>query len=233
MRQRIERGIWAYGDRISTLEELEQEFSVARVTVRQAIELLRVEGLLDAQQGRGTFVSGRPNQNRWLNLAVDFDTMLASLKDNVVKNVHIDENLSMPELREGEGRLAEGYILLRSVQHNGNRPFSVVNLHLAEQVFRRDRKAFMQSAALPRIVEMADVTLAHAYQTLVIGVADPETARLLEIGLGEPTADCRLVLVDSTGVAIYVADIHYQKNCFAQRTDLLGKARAGHRRRKS
>ena len=76
MRQRINSGYWAEGEQISTLEELEEEFSLARVTIRQAIELLRGEGLLQAQQGRGTFVSGRPVNNRWLNLASDFDSLV-------------------------------------------------------------------------------------------------------------------------------------------------------------
>ena len=76
MRQRINSGYWAEGEQISTLEELEDEFGLARVTIRQAIELLRAEGLLQAQQGRGTFVSGRAVNNRWLNLATDFDSLV-------------------------------------------------------------------------------------------------------------------------------------------------------------
>ncbi len=222
MRQRIETGYWVEGDKISTLEELEGEFGVARVTIRQAIEMLREEDLLDAQQGRGTFVSGKPRHRRWLNLANDFNSMVASVKDNVLKRVHIEENAPPPELAEGEGKLAEGYTFLRSVQYNNNEPFSVVNLHLAQHIFDRDHKRFTHSAALPKIVEMEDVSIIHAHQTLTIGVADPETADLLKIGLGEPTADCRLVLVDQNGAAIYVADIHYHKNCFAMRIDLLG-----------
>jgi len=223
MRQRIETGYWAHGDKISTLEELEHEFAVARVTIRQAVELLREEGLLDAQQGRGTFVSGRPKNNRWLNLANDFDSMIASVKNNVLKRVHIEENAALPELAEGEGKPAEAYTFLRSVQYNDNEPFSVVNLYLAQPIFARDRKRFTHSAALPKIIEMDDVVIVHAYQTLTIGVANPETADLLKIGLGEPTADCRLVLVDDKNVALYVANIHYHKDCFALRTDLLSR----------
>ncbi|MDW9852003.1 GntR family transcriptional regulator [Sinorhizobium meliloti] len=223
MRQRIETGHWLEGDKISTLEELESEFGVARVTIRQAIELLRDDGLLDAQQGRGTFVSGKPKHNRWLNLANDFDTVVASIKDNVIERVQIEENVSPPDLAEGEGRLADGYTFLRSIQYNHGEPFSAVNLFLAQHIFDRDRKRFAHSAALPMIVEMKDVKVAHAYQTLTIGVADPDTADHLKIGLGEPTADCRLVLVDESDVAIYVADIHYRKDCFALRVDLLDR----------
>ena len=139
------------GAKISTLEELEAEFSVARITIRQAIELLRAEGLLDAQQGRGTFVLGKPRRNRWLNLATDLDTMLASIKDNVLKRVHVEEDTSPPELGENEGNAAEAYAFLRSVQYNNDEPFSVVNLHLARHLFERDRNRF-EHMALPKIV---------------------------------------------------------------------------------
>ena len=48
LRRRIRDGRWAVGDKIATLEELEREFGVARVTVRQAIDLLQGEGLLQS-----------------------------------------------------------------------------------------------------------------------------------------------------------------------------------------
>ncbi len=228
MRQRINSARWVEGERISTLEELEEEFGVARVTIRQAIELLRAEGLLQAQQGRGTFVSGRPPNNRWLNLATDFESLLESIRNNVLKRVFIQRDAEPPELVPGEGKPAKAYTFLRSVQFNSGKPFSVVNLHLDQRLFLRDSKRFTRSAALPKIVEMEDVVITHAYQTFTIGVADPETADLLEIGLGEPTADCQLTVIDDKGVAIYVADIHYLKNCFVLRNDLLKGAGADH-----
>ena len=108
MRQRINSGHWVEGERISTLEELEEEFGVARVTIRQAIELLRAEGLLHAQQGRGTFVSSRPANNRWLNLATDFDSLVESIRNNVLKRVFIQRDAEPPVLIPGEGNPATG-----------------------------------------------------------------------------------------------------------------------------
>ncbi len=225
MRQRVESGQWQEGDKISTIEELETEFGVARVTVRQAIEMLRNEGLLDAQQGRGTFVSGRPKNRHWLNLANDFESMVDSVRNNVLKRVYVEENAEPPRLAAHEGKAAAGYAFLRSVQYNEDEPFSVVNLHLARNLYLKDRKRFTHTAALTKIMEMDDITLAHAHQVVTIGVADPETAELLKIGLGEPTADCRLVLVDSNDIAVYVANIHYHRSCFALRSDLLEKSK--------
>ena len=68
LRRRIETGQWQPGQKISTLEQLEQEFQVARVTVRQATELLQNEGLVQRQQGRGTFVSDKLQDKHWLQL---------------------------------------------------------------------------------------------------------------------------------------------------------------------
>lgn len=222
MRHRIEKGIWSKGDKISTLDELEKEFNVARVTIRQAIDILRSEGLLVAQQGRGTFVSGSIVQNRWLNLATDFDQLVNIIRDNVIKRVKVNPSVDSPPLAPDEGSQASSYAFIRSVQYNNKMPFSVVNLYLDKDIFSRDAQSFEKSAALPKIVKMPDIQIKHAYQTLTIGVADPETSRLLNIGLGEPTANCRLVLVDSRGVAVYVAEIQYLQDCFAMRLDLLG-----------
>ena len=62
LRRRIRDGHWPVGAKIATLEELEHEFGVARVTVRQAIDLLQGEGLVKSFQGRGTFVTKAPEQ---------------------------------------------------------------------------------------------------------------------------------------------------------------------------
>ena len=83
LRQRLKEGHWVVGDQIATLEELEGEFQVARVTVRQAIDLLQSEGLVKSYQGRGTFVIKSPESDRWLQLATDWASLIAPIRDNV------------------------------------------------------------------------------------------------------------------------------------------------------
>ncbi|PZQ16256.1 MAG: GntR family transcriptional regulator [Ancylobacter novellus] len=222
MRQRISSGRWERGAKIPTLEKLEQEFAVARVTVRQAIEILRSEGLLDAQQGRGTFVSGKPKDTSWFNVADDISSMVSSLKNNVLKRVRVKENATPPSLAVGEGEHAAQYAFLQSVQHNDGDPFSVVNLYLDQTIFALDSDGFKHRAALPFLMQNENIRIEHAYQTVTIGIAEYETAKLLKIGLGEPISDVRLVLVNDAGVAVYIAEIHYHKDCFRMKKDLLG-----------
>lgn len=122
MRQRIEAKQWRPGEKISTLVELEQEFQVARVTVRQAIDILREEGLLHCQQGRGTFVAEKPLSRHWLKLATSWDVLIAPIKDNVPKRIRVDNPPPFPSLREGEGEPARKYVFLRTVQYKHVNP---------------------------------------------------------------------------------------------------------------
>jgi len=48
--------VWKSGDLIPTEIELMKEFDVSRTTIRQAINILVNEGLLEKQQGRGTII---------------------------------------------------------------------------------------------------------------------------------------------------------------------------------
>ena len=56
LRRRIEGGEWQAGERIPPEPLLMKEFGVSRGTVRQAVDALVRHGLLQREQGRGTFV---------------------------------------------------------------------------------------------------------------------------------------------------------------------------------
>ena len=59
LKEKIESGEWAPGHQLPGESDLQIEFGVSRATVRQAMQLLENDGLVEKLQGRGTFV-GRP-----------------------------------------------------------------------------------------------------------------------------------------------------------------------------
>ena len=221
LRRRIETGAWQPSEKISTLEELEEEFQVARVTVRQAVDLLEREGLVTRQQGRGTFVRDIVSDKRWLTLATSWTSVLELVKHNVPKFIKVVNPPPAPRLRPGEGVLADEYVFLRSVQSKENVPYAVVNLHLAKPIFERERATFLRHTALPVLAAMG-LQIRHAEQTLVIGTADPEIAALLHVSLSAPTAEVRWVIRDESDTAIYVADITYRSDCVKMSIDFFG-----------
>jgi GntR family transcriptional regulator len=225
MRRRIETKQWLPGQKISTLVELEREFEVARVTIRQAIDILRQEGLLHSQQGRGTFVAEKPVSRYWFKLATSWDLLVESIKDNVPKRIKVDHPPPLPELREGEGTLASKYVYMRSVQYKEGEPYGIVNLHLADEIYRRAPDEFRQHPALSVLAGLKGVDIRDAHQTVVISSADPVTADYLRIALGAPIAECRCVVIDERGIAIYVADIIYRSDAIKLHIDLLAGSR--------
>ncbi|WP_245430803.1 GntR family transcriptional regulator [Rhodoplanes roseus] len=231
LRRRLRDGIWSVGEKIATLEELEREFGVARVTVRQAIELLQSEGLVRSQQGRGTFVTNTIDHRRWLQLATDWESLISGIRENVPHPLPAG-TVGTPRVEPGEGRPAAAYRFLRSLQKRGSEPFGYARVHLARDIYAKAPKQFASRAALVVLAEMKGLEIARAHQSLTIGSADVETAKLLGIGLAAPTAEARCVVTDADGVAIYVGEITYRGDCVSLDIELRGPAAAAAPRRR-
>src|SRR5215469_18294220 len=60
LRRRIESGEYPPGSLLPSEHQLSDEFQIARPTVVRALRLLRQDGWIETQQGRGSFVRGRP-----------------------------------------------------------------------------------------------------------------------------------------------------------------------------
>ncbi|WP_433889347.1 GntR family transcriptional regulator [Streptomyces sp. CA-111067] len=61
LRVRILSGTLHAGEKLKSENELKDQYDTTRVTVRKALALLKAEGLLISEQGRGVFVRPRPN----------------------------------------------------------------------------------------------------------------------------------------------------------------------------
>ena len=56
LRRNIEEAVFNVGDQLPTELELSKRFGVHRHTLRRAVDVLRQEGIVDVERGRGTFV---------------------------------------------------------------------------------------------------------------------------------------------------------------------------------
>ena len=61
-RRKVATGEWPLGEQIPTIEDLADEFGVAKLTIRQALDLLERDGLIERFRAKGTFVKAKPSR---------------------------------------------------------------------------------------------------------------------------------------------------------------------------
>ena len=209
-RQRIARGIWAQGLRLPANEELAAEFGVSRVTIRQAVDLLSREGVIEAQQGRGTFVTGHIRQDRWLKVETTLTDLAEVYRDTSPEILNISEGQADAPLLPEDGRPAERYVFMRRVHSRNKQPYCVISIYLDERIFRRSPKRFRKETVIPILKDMRDPAIASARQTLTIGTADLEASKLLQIPLNSPVAEVRRVFATADRTVIYLGEVTYR-----------------------
>ena len=210
LRQRIARGVWSKGEMLPSIENLMEEFSVARVTVRQAVRLLSDEGLVSPERGRGTLVKGLPPRERLLHVHTTFAGLVDMYRDDKPVLTNLVETNASPVLQEGDGIAAPSYFHMRRVHARGGTRYCVISLYIDDRIFRMAPDRFRNEVVLPVLYSLPDVEIAGGRQTMHIRRADVEVAAHLEVSAGEPVADVRRVLAAPDGTVIYLAEVSYR-----------------------
>ncbi|HET7729323.1 MAG TPA: GntR family transcriptional regulator [Usitatibacter sp.] len=220
LRRRIARGHWREGDRLPTLEELTREFDVARVTVRQAVDVLAREGLLSAQQGRGTFVTGAPRAARRLRLQTTLQELAEVYRHDRPQLTLIEEASAAPRLDPQDGTPAARYHFMRRVHSRDGERYCVISIYLDQRIFRMAPARFRRETVIPVLLDLPRVKVAQARQTLAVASADVEVAGLIGIPVNSPVAEVRRVCRDAQGTVIYLGEVTYRGDYVRLEMDL-------------
>jgi len=210
LRLRISRGVWPAGTMLPSIETLMREFSVSRVTVRQAIKLLSAERLVSSQRGRGTVVNDIPGKQRLLRVATTLADLVAMYRGDKPVLTNIAESDASPDLREGDGRGAPSYFHMRRVHARDAVKYCVISIYIDERIFKQAASSFRNEAVLPVLFSLPGIEIGRARQTMHITKADVEVAGLLGVAVGEPMAEVRRILTAPNDTVIYVADVAYR-----------------------
>lgn len=210
LRTRIDQGDWPIGHCLPALSALAAQFSVAVITVRQAIALLESEGLLERRQGAGTFVIGRTAAADWLRLGATWSALLTQLQDVGVQVINRDVSDLQPRLQPAEGRPAAQYRCQSRLHQRDHRPFCLMDLYLDEAIHRLDPERFDRELVLPAMTQLVGERISRAWQTVRVAKADPWVATQLGLDVGDPIAKVRRLVVDRDDVVMYLAEIVYR-----------------------
>lgn len=210
-RRRIESGQWAIGQQIPTVDELAVEVGVARATIRQALDILAKDQLIERFRAKGTFVRKRPEVQLWCEVATDWSGLLMPRKNAVIQTLSEERGMQPHHVMHPVGSLAPSYQRVRRLHSRNGTPYYLSDLYIDERLASKiSKKDFQSKPALKLIADIPGLKIKDARQTLTIATADVETAKYLDISLNAPVAIVHRTVVDRDGCLVFIGEGMYR-----------------------
>jgi GntR family transcriptional regulator len=199
LRAAIRTGELATGQRLPSETELIRRYGVSRNSVRMAVGLLRIEGLVVTEQGRGSFVRARRPPRRLgcpRHLKPDEDGDADHRLLSVAIVAPPAQVAARLELAPDELALVRRQLLLF-----GGEPAGLVNRYFPLRVARL---ASVEQA--DRITREAHAEPERVVEELTVGMPNPEEAGRLGMSGGVPVVRALRTCYDASGGVLEVAE---------------------------
>ncbi|MFF2851809.1 GntR family transcriptional regulator [Streptomyces sp. NPDC058001] len=203
--------------RLPTEEQLAGHYGVSVLTMRQALKELEDEGLITRHRRRGTFIEPAVRRGAPVRLLGSVDAIVAQ-QSGMTARLLDQGTVPVPsELAEHFPDLTEVamYHRLRSDEKTGeptNHARNIVRPEIAARVDPADLERWPMTKVLRDVV---GVRISRITDTVEARLADPDTARLLEVPLLSPILHYTGITYDEDGRALDVAQIHYRGDRFS------------------
>jgi len=219
LRSRIIKGVWRKGDRIPNITALCKEFQVGRITVRQAIQLLSDEGLVNSQRGRGTFVTSDDTSNPLR------EKIAAGLvgSEQEIRVLEIGNPTPLPANLLGKYRAFNSYVRVRKLRCHQGVPYCLMDIYVNRDLFELFPEDDLNTQTIAKLVSKhSSDPIAHAHQNLTVGLTDYEASKLLECDMAAPIAEVDRFFVNSAGKLLSRGHYLYRGDLFSMETDYPG-----------
>ena len=204
--------------RLPTEEQLAEFYGVSVLTMRQALKELETEGLITRHRRRGTFIEPDARRARPVRLLGSVDAIVAQQSGDWTTLLRHGTAPLPAELAEHFPGLAET-TAYRRLRHD---PDSGEPTNWAENFIRPDIAPHIDPADLERgwpmtkvLRDGVGVRISRITDTVEARLADPETAKLLDVPLLSPILHYTGVTYDAEGRVVDVALIHYRGDRFS------------------
>ncbi len=220
LRGRIARGEWPVGHEIPRLEDLCKQYGVARISARQAIQMLVTEGLLSAHRGRRTVVINNGLYERTLSTGVA--APLEQVPGFSSRILHKSEHTSLPSFAAGLGHPEAAYMHIRKIDQERDRPYAVSDIYVAKSVYKRFPRNAEGYVKISRLVrEALTAPLVSAREKIMVAAANTDEATALKCPISAPVAVVQRVYTDGEGRIVYAGWSVYRGDRFLVERELL------------
>ncbi|WP_406351040.1 GntR family transcriptional regulator [Streptomyces sp. NBC_00658] len=203
--------------RLPTEEQLAEHYGVSVLTMRQALKELENEGLITRHRRRGTFIEPTAQRGAPVRLLGSVDAIVAQQSGMTTELLDHGTVPVSAELAEYFPDLAEvgSFHRLRGDEKTGeptNHARNFVRPELAALIDPEDLVRWPMTKVLRDVV---GVRISRITDTVEARLADPETARLLQVPLLSPILHYTGVTHGEDGRALDVARILYRGDRFS------------------
>lgn len=204
LRRNIEESVFKVGDRLPTETELSERFGVNRHTLRRAVDVLRQEGIVGVERGRGTFVMAAPiavpiGKRVRFNEALKAQSLTPAWEVLRIVELNADARLS----KRLEIETGAPVILFERLSLVDDIPISISSSHFPGQRFPGLAKHCETYRSISRMLQTEYGCDHIRRQTrLSARLAQAPDARLLKMPANGPVLLSESINVDQDGVVI-------------------------------
>lgn len=207
LREAINSGQLTTGDELPSEAELCEQFGSSRGPVRQAMMLLRTEGMISTGRGRRSTVLARSGSSDF-DSTISISTWLKSFGQTPGQRTLSLLRQPADEATAGHLRLNPGdpVVTLRRLRFADDRPIAIECIHFPAAVGRHVLDADPDTTSLLEILADHGIVVDNLSRCLNAVIADEDQAELLEVQPGAPLLRIRMSTSDQYGQLISYAD---------------------------
>lgn len=212
LRRRLDEGEFAAGRLLPSESELSHGYSVSRVTVRKALEVLRAEERVDSRQGLGWFVAAATFRQPLARLHTLESQLETSGQRSERRILDFAFTAAPPRVQAVLG--VDSVLKVRRVNLADGNPFALVTVWCPEQLGAHLSRA---QVAKQSFYDLLGVELGGAVQTIGAAAVDAADAELLEVPAGSPVLVCQRITSDAAGAPVLMGEYVFP----AHRTEFI------------
>ncbi len=221
---RILSGEWLPGTQVPSERELCEQYRISRITVRQALSALVMEGRLVRTQGRGTFVASPRIEQQLTQLTGFTQDMRARGKR---PSARVLEAECIPALatiaRALKTKVGESVIMLRRLRLADGEPVAIETAYLLENRCRGILREDLATRSLYDILtKKYSLKPVRAIQQMEATACPAAEAKLLGMRRGEPVLHIHRTTYDRDGQPFELVESFYRGDRYTFYAELYG-----------
>ncbi|MDF7637644.1 GntR family transcriptional regulator [Leuconostocaceae bacterium ESL0958] len=196
IRQRIAAGEWGVNKRLPAERELAESFHVSRMTLRQAIQTLVDEGILERRVGSGTYVAEKKVSER--ALGVTSFTELMKKAGREAQTVTVSYKITSPSVSEMEHlqlQPEDEVLVMERLRLGDEEPILLEQTTLPVKLVNDFTRSDLTESLYATLIA-AGIQPGRAEQRVTATLATERQAAFLQIKRGDPVLSVRQLSYD-------------------------------------